>query len=468
MPFTLPPITLTENQTSLVNIPGNLGSVTYLKMVNASPYLLAITNLLGGSDYMQPGEANVWPVPGLSTSVQVTPQQFGISPAIIPSTVLVVTWYLEGEQPNGNYPVNFNTLSFLGSSVTTNASTPNSVNQDEWTPFVLTGLVATKDGSIANKLDVTEGVAWLRQADQSLGRVAENATSFTTIQISSIYYLDLNPDGTYSFAISHSGQPNYLPIAQVTTDASGNILAVTDKRTLNTQLLGAMAPDDAAVIQMQTLGLLANSLGAGVDVEIGYFSPGHALFFNLPQVGATAIGTYFHTWDGANGQVPLSIGGPFAGAHMVISQTGSISTIADQATVGSFGVPVIVAQAIDVHVTVTTLQTILSYTPSVTGLFRVSLHIEMGNTGAAQNITALVQYTEEHGSGTPLSYFATGDTVSHALVLFDGSHAVGPGGGQATMPQTIYALAGHAIIVDYLDPGGTPSDYISAIIERLA
>ena len=97
MPYTLPPITLTQNRMSLVTIPGALGSVTYLKLVNASPYLLSVNNLLGGSDYMQPGEANVWPVPGLSTAVQVTPQAFGISPAIIPSTVLVVTWYLEGE-----------------------------------------------------------------------------------------------------------------------------------------------------------------------------------------------------------------------------------------------------------------------------------------------------------------------------------------------------------------------------------
>ena len=118
MPYTLPPITLTENVTSLVNIPGNLGSVTYLKMVNASPYLLTVNNLLGGSDYMQPGEANIWPVPGLSTAVQVTPLQF-VSSVNSPSSTLVVTWYLQGEQPGGSYPVNFNSLFFNGGNVGT-------------------------------------------------------------------------------------------------------------------------------------------------------------------------------------------------------------------------------------------------------------------------------------------------------------------------------------------------------------
>lgn len=164
MPYTLPPITLTENVTSPVNIPGAMGSVTYLKMVNASPYLLQINNLLGGSDYMQPGEANVWPVPGLSTAVQVTPQQFALNPNVIPSSVLVVTWYLEGEQPNGHYPVNFNLLTFNGGNVgvassIVNDTSPSGTQIIEARPAAAAGpyYLVTNDGNVTMRGTLTIG-----------------------------------------------------------------------------------------------------------------------------------------------------------------------------------------------------------------------------------------------------------------------------------------------------------------------
>jgi hypothetical protein len=112
-------------------------------------------------------------------------------------------------------------------------------------PFVLSGMVCTKDGTTANQLDVTAGVACLLQTDSTLRQrttVASTGGQFTTSAISATYYLDLNPDGTWSFATSHSGVANYLSICQVTTDASGNILAVTDERVTTINFFsGALA-----------------------------------------------------------------------------------------------------------------------------------------------------------------------------------------------------------------------------------
>lgn len=100
--------------------------------------------------------------------------------------------------------------------------------------FVLTGLTASKDGTTANKLNVTSGTAYPQQTDATIRQKGIPATSFMTSALNSTYYLDLNPNGSYSFGTSHSTVTNYMPIAQVTTDASGNISGVLDvaQRTL--------------------------------------------------------------------------------------------------------------------------------------------------------------------------------------------------------------------------------------------
>ena len=118
----------------------------------------------------------------------------------------------------------------------------NSFEQDIVAPFVFSGLVATKDGTTATQLDVTAGVAFLIQTDSTLRRRAPtSSTQSTSGHPSTVLYLDLNPDGTWSFGTSHSGVTNYLPIAQVTTDGSSNISTVTDERNLTLNFFNGMA-----------------------------------------------------------------------------------------------------------------------------------------------------------------------------------------------------------------------------------
>jgi hypothetical protein len=115
-----------------------------------------------------------------------------------------------------------------------------SFEQDLFTAFVFNGLVSTIDGSIANQLDVTAGVAFPKQTDNTLRRratIASTTGQFTTSTPSTTYYLDLNPDGTFSWGTSHSGVTNYLPICSATTNSGGNLLVVTDARTLTTAFL---------------------------------------------------------------------------------------------------------------------------------------------------------------------------------------------------------------------------------------
>ena len=117
-----------------------------------------------------------------------------------------------------------------------------SFEQDLFSPFVLTGLVATRDGTTLSQLDLTAGVAFLKQsADNTLRRQAPTATNFsTTGHPSTTMYLDLNPDGTWSWGTAHSAQANYLAVAQVVTDSSANINTVTDERITVVNFLAAL------------------------------------------------------------------------------------------------------------------------------------------------------------------------------------------------------------------------------------
>lgn len=128
---------------------------------------------------------------------------------------------------NGSTPAN----ATWGNNAQTQASIAlNGLNGDVWSSFILSGCTPTKDGTLANQLDIASGIAYLRMNDNSVARCDVAATTFTTSTPSTTYYLDLNPDGSWSWGTAHSGVPNHQLIAQCTTDGSGNISVVTDNR----------------------------------------------------------------------------------------------------------------------------------------------------------------------------------------------------------------------------------------------
>lgn len=126
-----------------------------------------------------------------------------------------------------------------------NAETQSGVALHSFNPYLVSagyvhsGAVCTKDGTVASQLDIASGEAFLIQTDGTLALcdIAADNTHTTTGNPSTTMYLDLNPDGSWSWGTSHSVQANYLPICQVTTDASANIATVTDKRPLSTTFL---------------------------------------------------------------------------------------------------------------------------------------------------------------------------------------------------------------------------------------
>lgn len=239
----------------------------------------------------------------------------------------------------------------------------NSFEQDLLTPFVYSGMVCTKDGTIANQLDITAGLAFPMQADNTLRRRGTLATTKTTATPSTTYYLYLQPDGTWYWSTSNSPAANSLAICQVTTDGSGNINAggVTDKRVTTTTLLASMVgsvnfPGGLIVSQQSgsangisfktwngTAGIVPFSVGGQFNSALSYvdasgnlvvggyaqingsglWSGAGTLAFHSQQSGA-ANGISFATWSGSAGVVPFSVGGAFGGALAYVDASGNL------------------------------------------------------------------------------------------------------------------------------------------------
>lgn len=107
--------------------------------------------------------------------------------------------------------------------------------------FVYSGLVATKDGTNAKQVDVSAGIVYILQTDGSLRRLSIAAYTAQIAFPNTTYYLDLNPDGTFSWAGTHSTQANYIPICTVTSDASSNVSTIIDSRPLTINFLNSAA-----------------------------------------------------------------------------------------------------------------------------------------------------------------------------------------------------------------------------------
>lgn len=196
----------------------------------------------------------------------------------------------------------------------------SSFEQDLFTPFVYSGLVATKDGTTASQLDVTAGVAFLTQADLTLRRRAPvSSTQSTTGHPSTTMYLFLNPDGTWAWQTSSTPPTGALAVAHATTDGSSNILVVTDDRQNQPTMLPNMVGDIGIPNQLRF-----GPAESGSQSELFYIHGNLAAQINSPQAGAGATGIAFGTWNGSVSKVPFSIGGQFNGATAWVDNSGAI------------------------------------------------------------------------------------------------------------------------------------------------
>lgn len=223
---------------------------------------------------------------------------------------------------NGSTPAN----ATWGNNVQTQASVAlNGLNGDIYGPFVLSGITATKDGTIANQLDVTSGTAYCRMTDNSVARITTATTTFATSTPSTTYFLDLNPDASWSWGTSHSAVANHLLIASVTTDGSGNISAVTDLRSSQNSIGAPIIVASPAELHV-TSTTLQNPLWSFQPSVAGLYRISGSLYKHSGVTsyvyartsywgvhsGASALSTFFVTSSGVAAQ-PYSLQGNIAG-----------------------------------------------------------------------------------------------------------------------------------------------------------
>ena len=444
------------------------GSTARLIAINDSPYqiLLQFGGLgnAGGVNFKVPsGVARIFPVQANAQQVSWMIDQ-SLAPATAVISDLTLETYTLGEELPNQYPI-VRQIS-VGNSIVTNTSPANALEQDLLTPFVVYGLVCTKNGAHANQLDMTNGLALIRQADSSVGRVAPTTQSFLTSTPSATYFLDLNPDGTFSWGTTHSTQTNYLTICQVTTDVSANIATVTDARRLFTNflngMLGTIFIPTQLNVQDAVSPIQAVLSSAPVSDTVG-------IYLNVSGDTRNRAQLYVRGADGYGGLAGGPGGATAATAHLYAQATGwvmqeALAGLGGQASAGSFGAPVIVAQALDVHVTATTVQTIVSWTPPAAGLYRVSAAFTWANA-VNTGVTLQLTWGDPHGSATAGSYFLRADTDG----FLNNMSYIAPGpAATATLPITISAGTGAPIKVIFQDGAGTPNDFVSVLVERLA
>lgn len=160
--------------------------------------------------------------------------------------------------------------------------------------FIVSGMVATINGSTPTQLDVTAGVAYLQQPSGGLARFEANAQSFDVALASATYYLDIQPDGTYHWGTAHSAQANYLPVATVITTETGTIDTVTDNRVIkDTNVADKLAAHLAETVHIPyavTSGS-ANTYTVTLNPAPTAYTEGMALAvkINVDNTGASAI-----------------------------------------------------------------------------------------------------------------------------------------------------------------------------------
>jgi len=152
--------------------------------------------------------------------------------------------------------------------------------------------------------------------------------------------------------------------------------------------------------------------------------------------------------------------------------SGNISTVTDvRHTGGSPGIPIVVARVTDQHVTSTADALPINLSGVIQGLYRATVAGFYGNGTTGEKITVSVAYTSAH-SGTPTMYFMTyGGGVSSVVGEFlNGSQTTGMSTNTdfACAPIDFYAGAGGIIHFHYIDPAGTPNDYVTMLLTRLA
>ena len=143
--------------------------------------------------------------------------------------------------------------------------------------------------------------------------------------------------------------------------------------------------------------------------------------------------------------------------------SGAVTQVGGQTLAGALGVVTTPPAPVKVVVAVLTLQTILTFTPTVDGHYRANLTAVLANGTSGNAITGKVSYQDATGVNRSSNF----QLISGSTSLIAAGVSSFVNGAWAGVPLYFFAKAGTAITIQFQDPTNTPNDTVSAALERL-
>jgi hypothetical protein len=267
----------------------------------------------------------------------------------------------------------------------------------------------------------------------------------------------------------------------ITTNGAGTISKVVE-------ILWSAALSSGTKLMdlMQSYGFFSDNVGTGLgttrtwldgpDRGETHIGPRGSAWFDWIRLRATRVTVALGALSSPNALVFEVTGGPTHLDNAAITTDGSgnltlggkVASLGGIATAGSFGVPSIVAQALNVSVTDNASHTILSYTPAANGLYRANLYISNSDSSNPAVTASLVWKDVPFATLKDCQFAANPVFGGNLSVVLNGNTGISSGVMIACMPLVVYAAAGTAIQILYQVPAGTPSDRVTALLEHLA
>lgn len=252
-------------------------------------------------------------------TVQGTPNANPTAPLPLPNQLVLAQVYV-GNNTSSIITANIDDIRVLPQTATLNTLylSPSITNS-----YVASGLIATKNGTNPKQLDVTAGTALMYQPDTGLMILRHlPAQSFLTFYPSTVYYLNLNPDGTLSWDSSASVVTGHLVLYQILTDASGNIGTIPDGaqrygRTKTSISAYQTAPQTLTTSAFNKVDLPYSSID-----DLAEWDPVNS-YFIVPRDGIYLIGGYFEVTTAGNIQLSIKVGsGSYNNCGLGVSSGG--------------------------------------------------------------------------------------------------------------------------------------------------
>lgn len=425
------------------NVGGNISSVTDKRTLN--------TNLFNGQAVkgsLTFGVTTTWgTTPSLSIDQLGTAVGTGIAAIAAPTAAIAAGSSLGiGVYKYAVSMVSINGESLPGTQQTATTTTGNQVVNLSAIPTGVTGVIARKIYRT-----VVGGSALLL-----LTTLSDNST--TT-------FIDTTADGSLgAAALTHPTLGG-----DIWNGHGGALLAAVYGD-------GALAFDGGAISSNGSGTLTVNGMvlyGAGASgsqARLQWSNGNHENEYWTPQAGGAAQGHLFIGWSGTVQQNIFGIGTTGVTPAASIDANGNatfndITKIAAQSTAGAFGVPLIVEPGLAMAVTTTGDQSLLFFTPTANGLYRVSGYAEVQHNGGSLAIIASVKYADDLSS-TQTVYMPVQGTT-HNPIFLDGGTSFATPVSFAFGTVSFFAKTGTNIVCHWNNPDAAPNDKVWYVVERL-